>query len=82
MVDLPANVMGPFDGSSALGVKESTYVLDVTADGSWSVTVKQPRHTDAPETRSFQGQSAAATEPFTLSGARWSFSAANTALRR
>ncbi len=68
MVDLPANVIGPFDGSSALGVKESTYVLDVTADGSWSVTVKQPRPTDAPETRSFQGQSAAATEPFTLSG--------------
>lgn len=67
-VDLPANVIGSFDGSSAFGAVAGTYLLDVTADGPWSVTINQPRPSDAAETRSFQGQAPVATEPFSFAG--------------
>lgn len=43
-IELLVNEIGPFDGAKAVGVNRSgNYLLDVTADGSWSVTVEQPR---------------------------------------
>ncbi len=66
MADLFGNGVGPFDGSAAYGAVGGTYLLDVQADGPWTVTIRQPRPADAPETRAFQGQSAAASDPFSL----------------
>jgi hypothetical protein len=66
MADLFANAIGPFDGSTAYGAAGGTYLLDVQADGPWTVTIEQPRPADAPETRSFQGQGPTASEPFSL----------------
>ena len=38
-----ANVMGIFDGSSAIGVETpGTYILDIAADGNWTVNITQP----------------------------------------
>ena len=38
-----ANVMGIFDGSSAIGVESpGTYILDIAADGNWTVNITQP----------------------------------------
>ena len=43
-----ANVIGIFDGSSAIGVESpGTYILDIAADGNWTVNITQP----APVTR-------------------------------
>jgi len=39
------NVIGDFDGSQAELVEGGTYLLDIEADGGWSITVKQPRAT-------------------------------------
>lgn len=67
-VDLPANVIGSFNGSSAVGVTDGTYLLDITADGPWAINIQQPRAAEAPETRSFEGQGAVATNLFSLPG--------------
>jgi hypothetical protein len=41
-VSLLANEIGPFDGSKAVGIKESgTYILDISADGNWTINVSQ-----------------------------------------
>lgn len=37
------NEIGEFDGAQAGLVDEGEYLLDVTADGSWEVTIRQPR---------------------------------------
>lgn len=44
MVELPANVIGKYDGSryASLAFGSGRYVLEVTADGPWSVTVRDP----------------------------------------
>jgi len=52
-VDLLVNEIGVFDGSAAIGVREdniigakpSVHVLNITADGNWTVLIKQPRPT-------------------------------------
>lgn len=41
-VELLANVIGSFDGSKAFRAEGGSFVLDVTADGNWSVTLAQP----------------------------------------
>lgn len=68
MVDLPASAIGSFEGSSAVGVGSGTYLLDVDADGPWTVTVEQPRPAKALEIRSFEGEAPTATAPFSLPG--------------
>ena len=55
LVDLLVNEIGVFDGSVAIGVREDniigakpgTHLLDITADGNWTVLIKQPRPTSA-----------------------------------
>jgi len=54
-VDLLVNEIGVFDGSKAIGVREDNiigakpgiHLLDITADGNWTVLIKQPRPTSA-----------------------------------
>lgn len=54
-VDLLVNEIGVFDGSKAIGVREDNiigakpgiHLLDITADGIWTVLIKQPRPTSA-----------------------------------
>lgn len=64
-----ANVIGPFEGSTPVQITRSgQYLLDVQNAGQWQIEVKQPRATSAPETTSFSGDSAQATQLFELSG--------------
>ncbi len=60
------NQIGSFEGSYAQQVTAGQHVLDITADGSWNITVEQPRPDSAPETRSFEGTGKTATEFFQL----------------
>jgi len=55
LVDRLVNETGVFDGSVAIGVrgdnivgaKPGIHLLDITADGDWTVLIKQPRPTTA-----------------------------------
>ncbi len=41
-VDLLVNEIGPFDGSIAVGIRQpGAFLLDISADGEWSVVVEQ-----------------------------------------
>lgn len=66
-VDGLVNEIGSFDGSKAEGIQNAgTYVLDIQADGKWTVTIQQPRPTTAPYTTSFSGKGQAATQLFSM----------------
>lgn len=62
MVDLLANEIGNFSGSKAVGItSKGEYLLDVTASGKWTVSIKQPRPTSAeskPQALTGKGQQA------------------------
>jgi hypothetical protein len=73
--ELLANEIGSYEGSVLVGVQSSSYIapppgtyyLEVTADGDWTVTIKQPRPTSAislPQT--FTGTSDNVPSAFTL----------------
>ncbi len=41
-VESLVNVVGAFDGSKAVGISQAgTYILDISADGNWTVTIQQ-----------------------------------------
>lgn len=63
-----ANEIGPFEGSIALQTSAGEHLLDVQANGPWTIDIEQPRPSNAPETRSFSGNSKTATSLFELSG--------------
>jgi hypothetical protein len=65
-VELLANEIGSFNGSKAVGVSAGEYILDVSADGAWTVNITQPRQSSASDTRSFSGTGQAATALFHL----------------
>lgn len=65
-VELLANEIGSFNGSKAVGVSTGEYILDVSADGNWTVNITQPRQSSASDTRSFSGTGQAATSLFHL----------------
>jgi len=68
-VELLANDIGSFDGSKAVGVKNAgDYILDVSADDAWTVTITQPRQSTAEATRSFIGHGQASTSLFRIGG--------------
>ena len=54
-VDWLVNEIGSFDGCKAIGVREDSWIgakpgihlLDITADGNWTVQIEQPRPTSA-----------------------------------
>jgi hypothetical protein len=73
-VDLLVNEIGPFDGRKAVGVIDphgdtspGNHLLDIEADGSWSVTIEQPRVTSAPPPpQTFSGRGPDVPPPFML----------------
>jgi len=64
MDSLLANVVGPSEGSKAVQTKSGQHLIDVSADGPWTITIEQPRPSDAPQTSSFQGNSQTASDFF------------------
>jgi hypothetical protein len=67
IVEFLTNEIGAFDGSRAAGIQfAGTYVLEVQADGDWSVTIEQPRPSLAPTIPlSFTGRGKQVTPFFT-----------------
>lgn len=64
-LDLLVNTIGAFNGAKALGIENAGgYVLDVTADGAWSVVMEQPIASPslpkAPQSFSGRGQQVSA----------------------
>lgn len=57
-VDLLVNEIGKFDGSKAVGVvNKGEYILDISANGKWTVKIEQPRPTTADaKPRTFTGK--------------------------
>jgi hypothetical protein len=72
-VELLANVIGGYQGSQALGLRDGgDFALNIQADGAWTVQVRQPPGVAETETGTFSGTGPAATPLF----------AAPTGLRR
>jgi len=66
-VDLLVNEIGSFDGSKMIYIEnEGNYILDVTANDKWKVSIKQPRPTNAPEINIFSGKGKQYIGPFYL----------------
>lgn len=59
-IELLVNEIGKFDGAKAVGIaKNGEYILDVSANGKWTVKIEQPRPTTAeskPKTFTGTGQ--------------------------
>jgi hypothetical protein len=59
-VELLVNEIGKFDGAKAIGIaKRGEYILDISANGKWTVKIEQPRPTTAeskPKTFTGTGQ--------------------------
>jgi hypothetical protein len=63
-----ANAIGPSQISKAVYIaKAASYVLNVNADGPWTIDIEQPRPSSAPATTSFEGSGSTATSFFQLS---------------
>lgn len=56
-IDLLVNEIGPFNGAKAIGIeRQGIYILDISADGQWTVKIEQPRPINAPSTpKTFTG---------------------------
>jgi hypothetical protein len=68
-VDLLANEIGPYQGEGAIGLPPGPYLLDIDADGSWSVEVQQLRAHAAKKPRAdFSGQTPEVVTPLQLDG--------------
>jgi len=67
-VELLVNEIGKFSGSKAAGIeKKGEYVLDVSANGSWTVEIEQPRSNSAQsEAQTFTGTGQQVTPIFNL----------------
>lgn len=73
-----ADERGPLDVSKAVKVPTSgKHILDVKADGPWTVKVEQPSPSDATETTSFSGDDDVATPLFQLSSGPKTFTVTN-----
>ena len=63
-----AKKSGPVAVSKAVNIPAAgKYILDVKANGPWTIEVEQPRPSSAPKTSSFSGNNNAATPFFELS---------------
>jgi len=67
-VELLVNEIGKFDGAKAVGVsKKGEYVLDISANGNWTIKIEQPRPTSAQsEAQTFTGIGQQVTPIFNL----------------
>ncbi len=68
--ELLANEIGTFTGTKGVGLDKGDFVLEVQGEGSWSVTVEQPRPTSVEEKTSFSGTGQSLAGPFKLSGSK------------
>jgi hypothetical protein len=68
-VDLLVNVIGDFDGAKAVGIsKPGDYLLDISADGPWTIDISQPRPQTAQSVPfSFRGRGQQVSQFITLS---------------
>jgi len=70
------NAIGNYNGAAGVGVPAGQYVLQVEADGPWSVMVEQPRPTSGdaiPRTYTGRGQSVAGPFQGVGGGVRFTF---------
>jgi len=66
-IDLLVNEGGDFNGSKAVGInKAGIYLLDISADGNWTITIEQPRPSTAPVPKTLNGTGQQASEMFYL----------------
>jgi len=67
-IDILVNKIGEFDGSKAVGItKQGDYILDINADGSWTINIEQPRPSYAPPVpKTLKGTGQQASEMFYL----------------
>jgi hypothetical protein len=67
-LDLVANQVGNFDGASAARIpQDGEYLINVTADGAWTIAVEQPRPADgAPLPTDFRGVKSGVSHIFQL----------------
>ena len=66
-VDLLANVIGGYQGTQGLGLAGGSYLLDIKADGDWTVEINQPRAGLPMESATISGRGDAARGPWRLS---------------
>lgn len=68
IVELLVNEIGSFDGAKAVGIRtKGEYLLDISADGKWSVKIEQPRPSTAPSIpKNFVGKSQQVSELFSM----------------
>lgn len=85
--ELLVNEIGNYDGSVLIGVtsgysadvEEGTYLLEVTADGNWQVTIEQPRPSTADDIpTSYSGNGDTVPQPFTLDSGLVEFEMSHT----
>lgn len=68
--DVPINVIGAYSGSVGEGLDSGTYILKVTADSAWTITVTQPRNVPgASLPKTFTGKGQQLVGPFNAGGA-------------
>jgi hypothetical protein len=67
--ELLVSETGNFEGTAGRVLVTDSYVLDIKADGAWSVIVEQPRPTTAPPVpKTFTGRGMTVAGPFAGSG--------------
>ncbi len=66
--ELLVNDIGVYKGTSVLGAAGGHFLLEVEADGAWTIRVREPRNQLASGSRSFQGQGDAASGFIRLNG--------------
>ena len=85
-VELLVNEIGPYSGSRMVGVtgqisqaSPGRHLLDITADGNWQVTIKQPRAETAPNLpQTLAGTGSSVPTPFTLAAGLAKFEITHT----
>ncbi len=74
-IDLLVNTIGQYTGAKAIGVQKGAllgaepgmYLLNIQADGSWGITVRQTRFSSAPALpQNFNGKGDSVSPPFLL----------------
>lgn len=69
MNTIAINAIGTYDGATAALAKQETYMVDVAADGKWSLTIRQPRPSSGDVLpQSIEGEGPSVRGPFVFDG--------------